>query len=153
MKSRWMLVLAFGLAVAPAWAQKGGVVRLIVPFATGGPTDIAARVIAPYLGERTARPWVVENKVGATGAIGTELVAHAHRAGGEGALLSSRNRTGPAGQVRISHRPAGDWTKGRPARSIGASSSSSMTLACEPRGTPNATSARPSSTAVTPISM
>ena len=81
MKSRWMLVLAFGLAVAPAWAQKGGVVRLIVPFATGGPTDIAARVVAPYLGERTGRPWVVENKVGATGAIGTELVARAHRAG------------------------------------------------------------------------
>ena len=153
MKSKWMLVLAFGLAVAPAWAQKGGVVRLIVPFATGGPTDIAARVVAPYLGERTGRPWVVENKVGATGAIGTELVAHAHRAGGEGALLSSRNRTGPAGQVRISHRPAGDWNEGRPARSIGASSSSSVTLACEPRGTPNATSARRSSTAVTPISM
>ncbi|NBS56186.1 MAG: tripartite tricarboxylate transporter substrate binding protein [Betaproteobacteria bacterium] len=77
MKSKWMLALAFGLAVAPAWAQKGGVVRLIVPFATGGPTDIAARVVAPYLGERTGRPWVVENKVGATGAIGTELVARA----------------------------------------------------------------------------
>ncbi len=52
-------------------------IRLIVPFATGGPTDIGARVLAPFLGELTKRSVLVENKPGATGAIGTELVARA----------------------------------------------------------------------------
>ena len=95
MKSRWMLVLAFGLAVAPAWAQKGGVVRLIVPFATGGPTDITARVVAPYLGERTARPWVVEHKVGAT--AGGKADHDLHRLGGPSGRLCQCH-TGQASQ-------------------------------------------------------
>ncbi len=61
----------------PALAQVTSAVRLIVPFATGGPTDIGARVIAPYLTELTRRTVIVENRPGATGVIGTELVARA----------------------------------------------------------------------------
>ena len=52
-------------------------IKLIVPFAAGGPTDIAARIIAPRLTASLGRPVVVENKVGATGAIGAEFVAKA----------------------------------------------------------------------------
>ncbi len=61
----------------PAAAQTPQPVRLIVPFATGGPTDIAARVMAPFLTDFLKRSVIVENKAGATGAIGTELVARA----------------------------------------------------------------------------
>jgi len=71
------LVLATALGAATAAAQGGPPVRLIVPFATGGPTDIGARVIAPFLGELMKRTVLVENKPGATGIIGTELVARA----------------------------------------------------------------------------
>ena len=59
----------------PSLAQGNAPVRLIVPFAAGGPTDIGARVIAPFLSELMKRQVLVENKPGATGAIGSELVA------------------------------------------------------------------------------
>jgi tripartite-type tricarboxylate transporter receptor subunit TctC len=71
------LVFLAAFGVSTAAAQSGPPVRLIVPFATGGPTDIGARVIAPYLTELTKRTVIVENKPGATGVIGTELVARA----------------------------------------------------------------------------
>jgi tripartite-type tricarboxylate transporter receptor subunit TctC len=52
-------------------------VSLIVPFSTGGATDSIARVIAPRLTDLMKRPVIVENKPGATGVIGTQLVARA----------------------------------------------------------------------------
>ena len=60
-----------------AGAQSTQPIKLIVPFAAGGPTDIAARIIAPRLSASLGRPVVVDNKVGATGAIGAEFVAKA----------------------------------------------------------------------------
>jgi tripartite-type tricarboxylate transporter receptor subunit TctC len=71
------LFLLGALGATTIAAQVASPVRLIVPFATGGPTDIGARVIAPYLTELTKRTVIVENKPGATGVIGTELVARA----------------------------------------------------------------------------
>ena len=65
-----------GLAGAQS-SQSTQPIKLIVPFASGGPTDIAARIIAPRLSASLGRTVVVENKVGATGAIGAEFVAKA----------------------------------------------------------------------------
>ncbi len=72
-------ILALALIGQPplAHAQSAQPIRIIVPFATGGPTDIAARVMAPFLTDFLKRTVIVENKAGATGAIGTELVARA----------------------------------------------------------------------------
>src|SRR5260221_7455625 len=66
---------AFG-AVA-AVGQVARPLQLIVPFSTGGATDSVARVIAPRLTDLMKRPVIVENKPGATGVIGTQLVARA----------------------------------------------------------------------------
>jgi len=66
--------LALLLCVSLASAQNN-TVRLVVPFATGGPTDIAARVIAPLLSEAMGKTVIVDNRIGATGAIGAEFVA------------------------------------------------------------------------------
>jgi tripartite-type tricarboxylate transporter receptor subunit TctC len=44
-------------------AQPANTVKLIVPFAVGGPTDIAARIVAPLLGEVMGKTIIVENKV------------------------------------------------------------------------------------------
>jgi len=68
--------IALLLCASLASAQNN-TVRLVVPFATGGPTDIAARVIAPLLSEAMGKTVIVDNRVGATGAIGAEFVARA----------------------------------------------------------------------------
>jgi tripartite-type tricarboxylate transporter receptor subunit TctC len=73
----WACCLFWGGLTGASFAQTATPVRLIVPFAAGGPTDIGARVVAPRLMERMKRPVIVENKPGATGAIGIEAVARA----------------------------------------------------------------------------
>jgi tripartite-type tricarboxylate transporter receptor subunit TctC len=62
-----------------AFAQSAGdkVMRIVVPFAAGGPTDILARVLAPKLAVSLKRNVIVENRVGGTGGIGATFVAKA----------------------------------------------------------------------------
>lgn len=52
-------------------------VRIIVPYSAGGPTDIQARIIARHLSERSGQSFIVENRAGAGGNIGTVAVAQA----------------------------------------------------------------------------
>lgn len=67
--------LAPGLARAQAYPSKP--VRLIVPYSAGGGADTTARLIAPKLQEALGQTIVVENKPGAGGMIGDEIVAKA----------------------------------------------------------------------------
>ena len=67
-----LLALAAGAASAADWPVRP--VRLVVGFAAGGPTDILARRMAQYLGEKLGQQFVIENKPGATGNIATEYV-------------------------------------------------------------------------------
>ncbi len=68
------LLLASPLQSARAqWPDKP--VKLIVPYAPGGTTDFAARQIAQKLTEQTGKSFFVENKAGASGLIGTDVVA------------------------------------------------------------------------------
>ncbi|MBY0329271.1 MAG: hypothetical protein K2X49_01205 [Acetobacteraceae bacterium] len=70
---------AAGTLAAPALAQRfpERPVRLIVPFAPGGSSGLAARLIAEPTGERLGQPVVVENRAGAGGNLGAEPVARA----------------------------------------------------------------------------
>src|SRR5262245_51062558 len=78
------LVLAC-LAALPAASRAAGYpernVRVIVPFAQGGPTDVIARVFAQKLSENLGHSFYVENMPGAGGNLGTAAAA---RAGGDG---------------------------------------------------------------------
>jgi tripartite-type tricarboxylate transporter receptor subunit TctC len=78
---RNFLHLAVSAAALPAvsriaWAQAypARPVRVIVPSSAGSATDIAARLIGQWLSERLGQPFIVENRVGAGGNVGTEMV-------------------------------------------------------------------------------
>ncbi len=68
------------LLALPAAAQEvfpNRAVRYIVPFAAGGPSDIVARIMAPRMSAILGQPVVVENRVGAGGVTGVDVVAKA----------------------------------------------------------------------------
>ena len=67
--------LCAGLAGAQDYPNKP--VRIVVPWPVGGVTDIGARILAEKLTENLGKSFVVDNKPGANGFIGTELVAKA----------------------------------------------------------------------------
>lgn len=78
MLRRRLLLATPALVAAPALAQPyPGPVRLIVPFATGGTTDIIARLIAEEMGRRLSTTVIVENRPGAGATLGTGMVARA----------------------------------------------------------------------------
>ena len=62
-------------ASAGAQAFPSKPLRIVVPFSAGGPTDITARFIAPRMTELLGQPIVIDNRAGATGIIGAEMVA------------------------------------------------------------------------------
>lgn len=68
-----VLVLAFGGTAAAAWPDAP--VRIIVPYAAGGSTDVVARLVAASLQTRLGQPVVVENMGGSAGNIGAAAVA------------------------------------------------------------------------------
>ncbi len=81
---RTFLRLATGAAALPAvphiaraQAYPSRPARIIVGFSAGGATDIQARLMGQWLSDRTGQPFVVENRAGASGNIGTEAVVKA----------------------------------------------------------------------------
>jgi tripartite-type tricarboxylate transporter receptor subunit TctC len=74
----------------PAWPNRP--VRMVVPFAAGGTTDVVARILAERLQASLGQPFVVENRGGSGGAIGADIIA---RAEPDGHVVMMHNLTFP----------------------------------------------------------
>ncbi|MCW7538608.1 tripartite tricarboxylate transporter substrate-binding protein [Aquabacterium sp. A7-Y] len=106
---RRRILLAAGLSAlagAPAHSNNARPLRIVVPFAPGGSADIFPRLLAPRLSELLQRPVVVENRAGAGGRLGAELVARSAPDGNTiGVATVSTHAIGPAVAKRSNYDP------------------------------------------------
>ncbi len=106
--TRILRLLTLGLCLVAGAAQAQGYpnrpVRIVVPFAAGGPADNYARFIAQRLGEEFKQSFVVENRPGAGSIIGTDVVA---KSPADGYTLLMMSNTHTVNESLIPNKPYG----------------------------------------------
>jgi len=111
---RLVTILAASVLLAFAWNAHAQTyparqVTIIVPFPAGGSADTMARLIGQYLSERLGQPFVVENKPGAGGNLGTDFVAKAAPDGYTFLLAPSSIAIAPSLYSRLPFDPNKDF--------------------------------------------
>jgi tripartite-type tricarboxylate transporter receptor subunit TctC len=99
-----LMALVVALPAGSAWAQDYPTksVRIVVPFAAGGPADLYARVLAQHLSDTLKQSFVVENRPGAGSIIGTDAVA---KAAPDGYTLLMMSNTHTTNESLIPNKP------------------------------------------------
>src|SRR5262245_38005508 len=78
-------------------------VRWVVPFPPGGPAEILARLFGQFMSERLGQPFVIENRPGAGGNIGTEAVVHSPPDGYTMLLATTANAINASLYARLNY--------------------------------------------------
>jgi len=109
---RTPLILLLGLSAPAVLAQAypARPVRMVVPFAPGGGVDVTARILAQQLTERVKQPFLVENRTGASGIIGTEYVAKSAPDGYTLLVGSQTTQAVVPAMYKVSYDTARDFT-------------------------------------------
>ena len=103
------LLFASAAAAQTAWPERS--VRLIVPFPAGSATDVAMRLIETAMTPRLGHPLVIDNRSGASGAIGVDAVAKAQPDGYTTGLVTvSTHAVAPALGKKLPYDPLADMT-------------------------------------------
>lgn len=110
--SRALAALAAGLclstgAAADAWPSK--TIKIIIPFAAGGVTDVVIRTISPKLSEALGQPVVIENKGGAGGTLGTAMGAASAPDGYTFIAPAASHTTTPSLYSKLAFDPVKDF--------------------------------------------
>jgi tripartite-type tricarboxylate transporter receptor subunit TctC len=95
MRILFALALASAATIAAAQSWPAKPIHLVVPYPAGGSSDVSARVVAEKIAKALGQPVIIDNRPGATGTIGTEIVA----------------RSAPDGYTLLN---AGDWITATP---------------------------------------
>ena len=103
-----VLAVTCHFAAAQNWPNRP--IRLVVPNAPGGVTDVVARLVGQSLGEALGQPVVVDNKPGAGGILGTEIVAKAPPDGYTLLMFNDANTIFPSTTKVLNHDPAASFT-------------------------------------------
>jgi tripartite-type tricarboxylate transporter receptor subunit TctC len=108
---RWMFLLLLAATTAAAQTYPNKPIRMIVPYAQGGASDVTGRIVAHRLGERLKQQIVVENRTGAAGGIGADFAAKA-APDGYTLLLASSSEIAmlPAVSRKLPYDPERDLT-------------------------------------------
>jgi tripartite-type tricarboxylate transporter receptor subunit TctC len=94
-------------ATAQSWPERP--IQLIVPFPAGSATDTVARIIGPFMADRLGQPIVIENRPGASGAIGTQAVVDSAPDGYSIALVTTSTlAVAPALNPNLTYNPETD---------------------------------------------
>jgi len=110
--SRRALLVAPALLPARAWAQQypDKPIRMIIPFAAGGTTDLLARAIGQQLNEAWGQPVISDNRAGANGVIASEIVAKSPSDGYTLELVAMGHATNPLVYKRLPFDADKDFT-------------------------------------------
>ena len=103
-----LLLFSTALTQAQTWPTRS--IRLVIPFAPGGGTDILARVIAPKLSEVLGQQVVVENKPGASSIIGSQIVVQAAPDGYTVMMVDSSIYVNPGLRTELPYNTMKDLT-------------------------------------------